>query len=338
MTRTRKALCCVLAAAMACSAQTDFDWTSIKPSTVLKWKSCYDKGFECARLTVPLDYANPKSTKTAAIAVTRFLSTSSPSKYRGPILINPGGPAGSGVEWVLEVGQQLATVVGPEYDIVGFDPRGTSFSTPLVSWFADDSERATWLPPSENTVYQSVNQSTDSLAHLYARAQIQAALAAARNTDGYLQFITTDYTAQDMLTITEAFGFKKLQYWGISYGSVIGATFAAKFPDKVERLIIDGVVPLEAWYTANMTNTVQDADKALGIFVSACFAAGPSLCAFHNNATSAADIASSLQTLLLSIQQTPVPAIIAPISGSLSYGVVDYTFVKNVILDTLYES
>nr|GAT44275.1 predicted protein [Mycena chlorophos] len=312
-----------------CLAQTDFDWSSIKPSANLKWTSCYGEGFDCARLLVPLDYASPKNSKTAAIAMTRLRSTSSSSTYRGPLLINPGGPGGSGVEYVLELGSEIAGVVGAEYDIVG-----VSFSTPSVSWFVDDAERAMWYPPNSNTMYPSLNETALVLPYTYARSQVQSQLAAARNAD-FLQFITTDYTAQDMLTITEAFGFEKLQYWGISYGSVLGATFAALFPEKIGSVVIDGVFPIDKWYSAN-TNTLVDTDKVLDAFFTSCFEVGPSLCAFHNNASSASDIAAAYDNLLSSIQQTPVPALVSLTQGNAGYGVVDYALVKNFVFHSLY--
>ncbi|KAF7305892.1 hypothetical protein HMN09_00743400 [Mycena chlorophos] len=324
----------VFLAASGCLAQTDFDWSSIKPSANLKWTKCYAEGFECARLLVPLDYASPKNSKTAAIAMTRLCSTSSSSTYRGPLLINPGGPGGSGVEYVLELGSEIAGVVGGEYDIVGFDPRGVSLSTPSVSWFVDDAERAMWYPPNSNTMYPSLNETALVLPYTFARSQVQSQLAAARNAD-FLQFITTDYTAQDMLTITEAFGFEKLQYWGISYGSVLGATFAALFPDKIGRVVIDGVFPIDKWYSAN-TNTLVDTDKVLDAFFTSCFEVGPSLCAFHNNASSASDIAAAYDNLLSSIQQTPVPALVSLEQGNAGYGVVDYALVKNFVFHSLY--
>lgn len=77
------------------------------------------------RLQVPLDYASA-ATGTAAIAVTRYPSNSSKSDYRGPVLLNPGGPGGSGVDYVVEAGPSISTILGSDFDIVGFDPRGES--------------------------------------------------------------------------------------------------------------------------------------------------------------------------------------------------------------------
>jgi hypothetical protein len=116
------------------------------PTAELVWKDCYS-GNQCARLKVrkrapyvhvidflwfrqvPLDYFNPDAA-SAAIAMMRKHSIvpHNSTKYRGPILINPGGPGGSGVDLVAGWGARLSTILGPEFDFIGFDPRGGSLS------------------------------------------------------------------------------------------------------------------------------------------------------------------------------------------------------------------
>ncbi|KAJ7773944.1 TAP-like protein-domain-containing protein [Mycena metata] len=311
---------------MGALADSNFNWDALRPSTKLDWKPCYS-GFECTRLIVPLDYDSTAGAN-AAIAITRYPSTSSKSDYLGPILLNPGGPGGSGVDYVVEAGEQISTILGDRFDLVGFDPRGVSYSTPTVSWFKSDAERALWIPSTQSTVYPSLNESEYAVAQQWARAQIQGQLAQER-AGGYLQYITTDNTARDMLRITEAFGQEKLQYWGISYGSVLGSTFAAMFPDKVGRVVIDGVLDMDAWYSANLTTEEVDTDKALQAFTDGCFAAGPDNCAFY--APSSAQITANLQALLDSAKTNPLP-VVTPIS----YDVFGYTLLKNAIFDSLY--
>ncbi|KAF8181954.1 Alpha/Beta hydrolase protein [Mycena galopus ATCC 62051] len=269
---------------------------------------------------------------TASIAITRYPANCTESEYRGPVLVNPGGPGGSGVDFVVASGASLSTIVGEQYDIVGFDPRGVSYSTPTVYFFETDVERALWMPPSANIIYPALDQSADAVAQQWARAQIIGQLAVNRNEKNYIQYMTTDNTARDMLRITEAFGpaFDKLQYWGVSYGSVLGSTFAAMFPDKVGRVVIDGVLDMEAWYTANLTRETVDTDKDLESFIDGCAIAGPEACAFY--APSSAEITANLNALYTSIKIQPVP-VITPVS----YGVVDYTFLKNFIFQALYQ-
>ncbi|KAF7364685.1 Abhydrolase-4 domain-containing protein [Mycena venus] len=307
-------------------AQDEFSWAKIVPTKELIWTDCYsDK--QCARLKVPLDYSHPE-VASAAIAMVRVHSKvphDSPS-YRGPILVNPGGPGGSGVNQVLGEGAQLSTIVGPEFDIIGFDPRGIARSTPRVSFFESRAERVLWSGAGEKTV--SMNASDDALARAWARAIVQGRLAGERD-DGSLRFINTDHTARDMLQIVRAHSKEKLQYWGFSYGSVLGATFAAMFPDNVERLVIDGVVDSENYYATEWSNNLLDTDNAWMAFVHGCVAAGPEECPFF--APTAAEILDKVDKIYASVRARPIP-----VRANSSYGVVDYSLVRRKIFGTLY--
>ncbi|KAJ6548180.1 Alpha/Beta hydrolase protein [Mycena vulgaris] len=308
-------------------ADSEFQWTKLNATDKLVWTPCYS-GLQCSLLKVPLDYSSPAA-GTASIAIARYPAKCKKSEYRGPILLNPGGPGGSGVDYAVEAGASIATIIGEQYDIVGFDPRGVSYSTPTIYFFETEVERALWSPASTNTLYPSLNQSEDAVAQQWARAQLLGQLAVNRNTHNATQHMTTDNTARDMLRITEAFGFKKLQYWGVSYGSVLGSTFAAMFPDKIGRIVVDGVLDMEAWFTANLTREMVDTDKALQTFIDGCADAGPDACAFH--AASSAEITANLNTVFASIKARPVPII-----TSTSYGIIEYTFLRNFIFDALY--
>ncbi|KAJ7909251.1 Alpha/Beta hydrolase protein, partial [Mycena leptocephala] len=298
------------------------------PSQDLEWVQCYSI-FQCTRLearSVPLDYSDP-SVGNAALAVIRLAANSSPADYRGPILFNPGGPGGSGVDTLVASGPSFEVILGSkQYDLVSFDPRGVSYSTPIASFFETDAERALWNIAS---VPESLNASSDAIPHAWGRARLLGQLAAQRDMSGILKYMTTDNVARDMLRITQKFGFEKLKYYGISYGTVLGATFAALFPDKVERILIDGVVDADAWLNANLTIEATDTDKALQAFFDGCVAAGPDVCAFYK--PTAAEIAGRLSTLTDSVRAQPVPAI-----TTTGYGLVDYSFLRSVIFGALY--
>ncbi|KAJ7713376.1 Alpha/Beta hydrolase protein, partial [Mycena metata] len=264
-----------------------------------------------------------------SIAIARYPANCTKSEYRGPILLNDGGPGGSGVDYVVEVGASIATIIGKQFDIVGFDPRGAYHSTPTVSFFRTAAERALGMPATSDIVFPALNQTADAVAQQWVRAQILGQLAVNRNDGNYIQHITTDNTARDMLRITEAFGFEKVQYWGVSYGSVLGSTFAAMFPDKVGRVVVDGVMPMDTWYSANLTREAANTDKTLQTFFDGCAAAGPEACAF--SAPSSIEVAAKLDALFAAIEIQPVP-VITPVS----YGVVDYTFLRNSVFHALY--
>lgn len=107
------------------SSKTSFTWSTVIPSETLIWHPCYASPIQCARLIVPLNYSDPSGDK-AAIAMARIPAAVLPGspQYRGPILVNPGGPGGSGVDLVLGAGALLSGIVGPNFDVLGFDPRG----------------------------------------------------------------------------------------------------------------------------------------------------------------------------------------------------------------------
>ncbi|KAJ6544306.1 TAP-like protein-domain-containing protein [Mycena capillaripes] len=306
-------------------AKDEFSWESIVPTEELIWKDCY-AGNQCARLKVPLDYAHPNDA-SAAIAMVRVHSSvphDSPN-YRGPVLINPGGPGGSGVDTVLKRGSLLSAIIGPEFDVVGFDPRGISRSTPRVSFFESRAEREIWSSYGEKV---AMSASTDALSRTWARKILEGELAQERD-DGSLPFIHTDHTARDMLRIVQAHSFEKLQYWGFSYGSVLGATFASMFPDNVGRLVIDGVADSENYFATEWSNNLLDADNVWMSFVRGCVAAGPKGCAFF--APTATELQENVDKIYASLRARPVP-----VRTNTSFGVVDYSLLRFTIFQSLY--
>ncbi|KAJ7164289.1 TAP-like protein-domain-containing protein [Mycena filopes] len=244
-----------------------FDWESLTATASLNWTSCYS-GFQCSLLEVPLDYASDKG--NGSIAIVRYPATAPKSEYLGPILFNPGGPGGSGVVTIVALGAEFAEIMGPQFDIVGFDPRGVSFSKPFVSFFKTAAERQIWTPSDLNLRYPSLNATSEVISNQWSQFQLIGQVGQQSDTEDVYQYITTDNVARDMLRITEAFGFEKLQYWGVSYGSLLGATFATLFPDKVGRIAIDGIMDADAWYSANLTDSLTDTDKTLQTFFDGC--------------------------------------------------------------------
>ncbi|KAF9269273.1 alpha/beta-hydrolase [Marasmius fiardii PR-910] len=300
---------------------------SLTPAGFAQENDCYTGGLQCARLQVPLNYSDPEG-ETAAIALTRLranVSTDSPD-YLGPILINPGGPGGSGVDTVIEIGAGLRVILGPQFDIVGFDPRGVRRSTPVISFYESTEERLMWdLPPAIE-----LNRSdTMSVSAFSARSQLTGSLAAQRDKN-VLAHMNTDHTARDMLTISEAYGRDKLQYWGFSYGSVLGATFAAMFPDRIHRLAIDGIVDSDAdYYDMRWLGNVLYTNRTTDWFFKACLDDGPDACAFHEPSIEAME--DKLNGIYASLIKYPVT-----VQTNQSYALVDYPTLRAAIFSLLY--
>ncbi|KAJ7209104.1 TAP-like protein-domain-containing protein [Mycena rebaudengoi] len=302
-----------------------FLWETIVPTEELVWTRYYEDR-HCARLKVRWflsTYSNPHS-ESAAIAMVCLHSVvpHNSSSYRGPILINPGGPGGSGVDFGLNLGKQLSTIVGPEFDIIGFDPRGIARSTPRVSFFETRAEREIYT--ANSAMSRSLNSSNDALSRAYAQALVVGQLAGERDA-GSLRYINTENTVRDMLRIVQAHGREKLQFWGFSYGTILGATFAAMFPNNVERIVIDGVADSTDYYEPRpdphfeqeWANILVDTDKAWQSFYDGCVAAE--------------DINTKMDRIYASLRTRPIP-----VRTNMSYGLVDYAFVRSVIFSALY--
>ncbi|GAA4697960.1 alpha/beta hydrolase [Pseudonocardia yuanmonensis] len=185
-------------------------------------------GLECARMTVPLDYAAPEG-RTAEIAVLR---AGGGQARLGSLVLNPGGPGGSG----MEMAAAYASLSDGPFDIVGFDPRGVGSSTPAIDCTTD----AEWDA-------QRAESERDLVAAGPAAAEERARLQMERCVErsGGLDVLATSGTrdvARDLDVLRAALGDEKLNYLGFSYGTRIGSTYAELFPQNVRAMVLDGAV------------------------------------------------------------------------------------------------
>ncbi|MFJ8914101.1 alpha/beta hydrolase [Amycolatopsis sp. NPDC102389] len=201
----------------------------------VRWGPCPEDvaapGVHCATLQVPLDYRNPGG-KTIDVAVSKLASTK-PAKRRGIMLTNPGGPGGPGL--TMPAGLRAAGMpssVLDAYDIIGFDPRGIGRSTP-VSCDLKPEQQVSNVPPYARDAAAVAERAKD----VEGVAKQCGASATAAN----LPYITTANTARDMDRIREALGEEKLSYYGVSYGSYLGAVYSTLFPQRTDRVVIDSV-------------------------------------------------------------------------------------------------
>ncbi|MFJ8650298.1 alpha/beta hydrolase [Streptomyces sp. NPDC093546] len=201
-----------------------------------QWKRCDPESpaaFQCATLKVPLDYSRPGG-KQIDIAVSR-LKASSASERRGVLLLNPGGPGGSGLDMPLYLGPELPAAVKKQYDLIGFDPRGVGRSTPVGCGLADDE--LNWMRPYKAATFAKDVKWARTVADK-CRAKGGAALP----------HLTTRNTARDMDVIRGVLGEKKISYLGYSYGTYLGAVYTQMFPQRADRFVLDSAVdPQRAW-------------------------------------------------------------------------------------------
>ena len=197
--------------------------------STLNWSSCYDT-FQCATLKVPIDYTNA-SLGQFDIAVVRYRDPNQKNRI-GSLVINPGGPGVSGVEYALNAQYIVNPEVLERYDIVGFDPRGIGSSTPISC--LNDAEQDAILvsdpkPDNEAEYQQAIKDTQEFVDKCIAR------------TPNIAHFSTNE-AAQDMELLRQGLGDEKLNYLGFSYGSYLGTLYAQSFPQYVGRFVLDGAI------------------------------------------------------------------------------------------------
>ncbi|KAK3393301.1 TAP-like protein-domain-containing protein [Podospora didyma] len=326
--------------------QDTIKWVDIPPSRTIQWHPC-DGGYECARLDVPMDWLDPSHKHRVVLAVVRLRAArTAHGEYRGPVFFNPGGPGGSGVWSLRHHGRDLQTIVGDNHDIVSFDPRGVSASVPRIECWGSAQNKLFWNLQDVGVVDAHPGVLYDSYARAGALSRAceqNHLLGAGGDAEGsILRHSSTSYHARDMLAILESMGETKLKYWGFSYGTVLGGTFAAMYPDKVEKMVNDGNVDYKEWYYGDVNsyiNFLYDTDKVMDAFYEFCHKAGPLRCLFY--ATTPPLIKERLDALLAQIRVTPV--LIPPASSAVDASgpempeLVTYSKVRRMISTMLYQ-
>ena len=188
-------------------------------------------GLQCALIPVPLDYSEPDG-ETIEIMLSRLASTA-PDARRGVLMLNPGGPGGSGLSMPTDLANRhgLPASVMDTYDLIGMDTRGVGHSTPISCGFTVEQNFTGAVPPYAVDAHAVANQAVV--------AEGVAEQCAANDVDGHLRHITTANMARDLDQIRIALGEKKASYLGLSYGSALGAAYASMFPDTTDRIILD---------------------------------------------------------------------------------------------------
>lgn len=193
----------------------------------LEWAPC-GGGFDCATLTVPVDYLDLDG-PTLDLALTRR-PASDPGQRIGSLIVNPGGPGASGVRRVQR-GFRVSDEVAARFDIVGFDPRGIGESTPITCGSAVAAFRATDLDP----------DSPEEEAAMVAAAEAVADECTATEGDR-LPHLGTVNVARDVEVIRRALGEDRVTFVGLSYGTLIAQLWADAHPGSVRAMVLDGVV------------------------------------------------------------------------------------------------
>ncbi|KAJ9608002.1 hypothetical protein H2200_008081 [Cladophialophora chaetospira] len=273
----------------------------------------------CANFSVPLDYTDAKSKKTLNLTLVRIDAVKKPVK--GSILFNPGGPGDSAVRLVADGPQELLAFTGGHFNIIGFDSRGVNKTLPYACF-----------KPGQADLFAPVllNSSDTALGQNFANAEIQASLCQEATKD-FGELVGTAFVARDMARIVDALGEDGLlRYWGFSYGTVLGATFSAMFPNKVGRVVLDGNVNVHDYYAGQTAGNVEKLDDVVAGFYSGCVSS--SRCALARTTQDANNLANIVENTLESLKFTPIPLVVkgTPL-------VLDYTTVKNLMFTSMYK-
>lgn len=300
--------------------------------------------FECATLQVPLDYTNCSNHETVQLDLIKYKAMKKP--HKGSILYNPGGPGASGVSTVGLRGHELVEVTGGHYDIIGFDPRGTGRTLKFDcggKLRGDDEESLARREASEPLplvdAWETFKKTSWEKAGHVSKTCYKEHVDIGR-------FVGTAFVARDMLAILDALDGPEaeLNYWGTSYGTVLGQVFVSMFPDRVGRVLLDANLLADNYLTKLALGCSRDTEDSLLRIFEVCVEAGPKICplaGYAGNNTNATDLMDGLRKSLNDLlgetvdfgtrQRMPGNELIVDIKGSLMYYIGHLTDFPNVV-------
>jgi pimeloyl-ACP methyl ester carboxylesterase len=268
-------------------------------SDTISWAACPESPapFECGQLAVPFDYDNP-GTGSFVLSLMRR-PAEIPESRIGSLLVNPGGPGFGGTTVAEQAEWYFSTELLEQFDVVGWDPRGTGASTPAVDC-TEDYDRYFGIdsPPNDDDAKQKMIDLTQEFVDLCVE----------RNGE-MLKYISTEASARDMDSIRNALNEDKISYFGFSYGSELGATWVTLFPDTVRAAVFDGASdPNASGFDQSMAQ-LKGFEQQLDAFLANC--AKRVACKIYNNGKSAAlfdQLAIDIDTkpIVVSSDRTPV--------------------------------
>ncbi|HEY6424466.1 MAG TPA: alpha/beta hydrolase [Pseudonocardiaceae bacterium] len=226
-------------------------------------KAYADTGLQCAYLEVPLDYSQPNG-RTIKVGLLRQ-PASDPAHRIGSLVINPGGPGGSGMSAAAGLaGEVKDNELGRRFDLVGFDPRGIGASQPQVQC----------RTPAERDAERQMNLGVDSspagVTTTEDREKADDAGCVSRTGADVLAHVGTREVVRDMDVMRSALGDDKLTYLGYSYGTRIGTTYAEAFPGNVRAMILDGAVDPAQDSISQLIDQGRGFQQAFDAFAASC--------------------------------------------------------------------
>ena len=229
-------------------------------------KSAEKTGFQCAKVTVPLDYSKPDG-QTIEIAMKKHQATG--SVRQGTLFMNPGGPGGSGVDNVGAMATTTFAGVQSAYDIIGFDPRGIGSSTAITCSTDAEAKAMEGVSPVDGAGAPVAFEKRAAVMSERFK-QLEADCASRTKPTELLDHVDTVSVARDLDILRALSGDQKLNYTGFSYGTYLGATYAELFPANTGRLVLDGALDPSLSYSERRQGQARGFERALRNYVSWC--------------------------------------------------------------------
>ncbi len=220
------------------------------------WEGCAD-GLECATIEVPIDYADP-ATGSVGIHVARVRATGEP---RGVVFLGPASPGGPGIAALPRLRAVVEGTLLPALDLVAFDPRGTGTSDPIAC-----------LDTAGLDALLAADVTPDTLEAAPSWAALGSACGA--NAGPLAAHMTTVEMARDLDVLRAVLGQERLDFYGGTHGSVLGATYAALYPERVGRMVLDGAVDPVLSQARKVLGRAASLERALGAWADACVGTG----------------------------------------------------------------
>ncbi|MEU0092744.1 alpha/beta hydrolase [Kribbella sp. NPDC006257] len=253
------------------------------------WERC-GSGNQCATITVPLDYTKPTG-KTIELRARKVPARDRTGKV-GTLFINPGGPGGSGLDFAAAAGFVLGPALLRKFDVIGWDPRGVGQSTPVTCLDTEQMDKfiAADGSPDDDAEINALNE----------QAKILAGGCEQRSGE-LLPHVSTKDAARDIDVLRGIVGDPQLYYLGMSYGTLLGATYAELFPRNVGRLVLDGAIDPSLSSEDNNIAQAKGFDTALDAFAEDCAQRSCRL------GTTKAEVLANVDKLIKDTDAKPLP-------------------------------
>lgn len=300
----------------------DTTTTVAHENSKIAWKPCptgFEDGDECGTFKVPYDYSNP-SIGHFELHLRRH-PAQVPAERIGSMLVNPGGPGFGGQFLAQDAGSYFGSDITDRFDIIGWDPRGTGKSTPAVDCI-DEYDPYTSFDPTPETPEQK---------QLILNAARKFDAACEKRSGEILPWISTNNSARDMDSIRRALGEEKISYFGFSYGSELGATWATMFPETVRVAVLDGAANPNADAIQGGLEQAAGFEKEFNVFLDKC--AANAKCPFWSNGKPG----DAFDKLMKKVDATPIVVSPdrAPVNQSTLFTAVSQAMYSSTMWSTL---